>query len=68
MLEAIHPSSEDAPTFSARFSTSTCVAGEMVAQLIKTVPFASVSRESPRVEKIDRMAASSVTTVSTTSD
>ncbi len=67
ILEAMQPSREEAPTASARCSTSTCVAGEIVAQLIKTVPLASLSRESPRFEKMERMAASSVTTVRTTS-
>ena len=68
MLEAMQPSREEAPTAAARSSTWTWTAGEMVAQLIKVVPLASVSSESPEVEKIERMAASSVTTVMTTSE
>ena len=44
------------------------VDGEMVAQLIKVVPSAWASRESPEGAKMERMAASSVTTVMTTSD
>ena len=68
MLEAMQPSREEAPTAAARSSTSTWTAGEMVAQLIKVVPLALANRESPEVEKIERTAASSVTTVMTTSE
>ena len=68
MLEAMQPSREEAPTAAARSSTSTWTAGEIVAQLIKVVPLALANRESPEVAKIERTAASSVTTVMTTSE
>ena len=68
MLEAMQASSDCAPAFSAIFSTSTCVCGETVAQLMKSFPRALTRRLSPVPEKMLRIALSSVTTVKITSD
>ena len=63
MLDAMQASSDCAPAFCASSSTSTCTRGEIVAQLMKSLPRALTSRLSPAPAKISRIAASSVTTV-----
>jgi hypothetical protein len=63
---AIHASSDSAPRAFARRSTSTWTDGVTVAVLTKIVPRGSASSESPVSAKIVCIAASSVTTVTTT--
>ena len=65
---AMQASSECAPRDSASRSTSTCTLGETVAQFTKILPRALASSDSPSGAKIAYMAASSLTTVSTTSE
>ena len=67
MLDAMQASRLPAFTFAARFSISTWVAGETVAQLMKMRPLAPESRLSPFVAKTFSIALSSVTTVMMTS-
>src|SRR6478752_4847355 len=66
MLDAMLAANTDAPASAAASAAASCTEGLTVAQLMNTLPAASLSRDSSPA-KISRIAASSVTTVKITS-